>query len=226
MATFASSDLLTRFNQITGRPASGDSIADAQKYARLSDAQQTVIADAASRAPNAFYSKAAYGSLPTMTTTDQQVFTFGTDVNGNPMMPIGKVRIFQSLSAYPDFPLQEGIDYLNEGTQIRMPNNTTYGGTLWWRGIAPVLDITATNQPAVIPVNFRLLIVYEAVRQYAMEGGTRNMELKQLMDAEYDRDFARYCLVLKTQFSSGGALGSASGLTLTMLNSGGLRSGF
>jgi hypothetical protein len=158
-----------------------------------------------------------------MTTTDQQVFTFGTDLNSDPLFPIGKVRIFQSLSAYPDYPLMEGIDYLDEGNQIRMPNNTTYGGTLWWRGIAPPIAISASNQPTLTPPNFRLLIVFEAVRRYALEGGTRNAELHDSMDAEYTKMFAQYCLVLKTQFSSGGALGSASGLMLNMLGSGGLR---
>lgn len=226
MATFASSDLLSRFNMLTGRPASGDSISDADKYVRLSDAQNVVINDAASRIPKAFYSHAAYGSLPTMTTTDQQVFTFGTDLNGDPMFPIGKVRIFQSLSAYPDFPLLEGVDYIWEGSQIRMPNNTTYGGTLWWRGIAPVINITASNQPSVQPPNFRMLIVFEAARRYAQEGGTRNAELEASMRADYDRMFAQYCLVLRTAYSNGGALGSASGLTLTMLSSGGLRGGY
>ena len=216
MATWASSRLLSLFNQLSGRPASGDSIADADKYQRLTDAQNAVIEDAASRVPKAFYSKAAYGSMPTLTTTDNQVFTFGTDVNTDPMFPIGKVRIFPSLSAVPDSPWIEGVDYLNEGTQIRIPNNGTYGGTLYWRGIAPALDISATNQPTLTPPPFRVLIVYEAVRRYAEEGN-RDAALADRMAANYARDFARYCLTLKTQVSSGNAYGSISGRDFTML---------
>ena len=84
MASYTSAELLTLFNQLSGRPASGDSISDADKYVRLAQAQNVVLEDAASRVPQAFYSKAAYASTPTLSTTDQQVFTFGTDANGDP----------------------------------------------------------------------------------------------------------------------------------------------
>lgn len=223
MATMASANLLTLFNQMAGRPASGDSITDPEKYARLSAAQNVVVEDAASRVPKALYYKGTSGSWPTLSTTDNQVFSFGTDLNGNPLFPIGKVRIFPSLSAIPDYPWVEGMDYTWEGTSIRLPNNTTYGGTLYWQGIAQPIDITAMNQPTVVPVSFRQLIVYEAVRRYAMEGGTRNMELFQLMDAAYDKMFRSFCLTLKTAYSNGGALGSVSGLRLNMMASGGAR---
>ena len=177
-----------------------------------------VLSDAASRVPQAFYSKAAYGSTPTLTTTDNQVFTFGTDVNSNPLFPIGKFRIFENLQAIPDYPWVEGVDYLWEGTQIRIPNNQTWSGTLYWRGIAPVLDISSTNQPSIIPVNFRMLIVYEAVRRLSEEG-KRDLLLAEVMRRNYDRDFAQFCLVLKTAYSNGGALGAVSGLRLSMLGS-------
>ena len=217
MATWASSVLLSRFNDLSGRPASGDSISDANKYVRLTDAQNAVIADAASRVPKAFYSKAASASTPTLTSSDGgHLFTFGTDLNSDPLFPLGKVRIFPSLAAIPDSPWVEGIDYLNEGNQIRIPNNRTYGGTLYWRGIAPALDISSTNQPTLLPPPFRILIVYEAVRRYALEG-KRDLPLAAAMQAEYDRTFPRYCLVLKTEFASGGALGSISGLRLAEL---------
>lgn len=218
MATWTSANLLTRFNQLSGRPASSDSIADADKYQRLTDAQNVVLADAAARVPEAFYSKAAYGAMPTLSTTDSQVFTFGTDVNGDPLFPMGKVEIYPNLQSVPDSPWIEGIDYLNEGTQIRIPSNRTWGGTLYWRGMAPVLDITSTNQPSIVPPPFRILIVYEAVRRYAEEG-KRDTELADRMLVQYQREFARYCLTLRTQFSNGGALGSVSGRNLTFLRS-------
>ena len=217
MATWASSVLLSRFNDLSGRPASGDSVSDANKYVRLTDAQNAVIADAASRVPKAFYSKAAAASTPTLSTTDNKIFIFSaSDLNADAMFPIGKVRIFPSLAAIPDSPWVEGVDYLNEGTQIRIPNNGTYGGTLYWRGIAPVLDISSTNQPTLIPPPFRILIVYEAVRRYALEG-KRDLDLAKVMEKEYAVTFARFCLVLKTQFSNGGALGSITGFTLAEL---------
>ena len=99
MATWTNANLLTEFNNLAGRPASGDIIADAAKYQRITNAQNAVIADVAARVPESLYQKVAYGSIPTLTTTDNQVFTFGTDVNGDPLFPIGKVGIYPSLAA-------------------------------------------------------------------------------------------------------------------------------
>lgn len=221
MPTWTSADLLTRFNELTGRAASGDSIADAAKYRRLADAQNVVLADAAARVPKALYPKVGYASMPTLTNVDGQVFTFGTDVNGDALFPIGKVEIYPDLQSIPDSPWIEGMDYLNEGTQIRIPSNRSWGGTLYWRGIAPVLTIDGTNQPSILPPPFRILIVYEAVRRYAEEG-KRDLELADRMAANYAREFAKFCLTLRTQFSNGGALGGVSGRNLTFLNGGGL----
>ena len=218
MASWASADLLKRFNELAGRQSSSDTIADADKYRRLADAQNVVLADAAARVPKAFYPKVAYGAMPTLSTTDNQVFTFGTDVNGDALFPIGKVEIYPDLQSIPDTPWIEGMDYLNEGTQIRIPSNRTWGGTLYWRGIAPVADLSAANQPAIIPPAFRILIVYEAVRRFSEEGKA-DLELADRMAANYAREFARYCLTLKTQFSNGGALGGVSGRNLTFLGS-------
>ena len=213
MATYASSDLLALWNDYAGRPASGDAISDANKYARLARAQNVVIEDLAARVPQPQYSHAVYGSTPTLTTTDNQVFTFGSDGNSDASFPIGKVNIYSSLASIPDAPLREGLDYLWEGTQIRIPNNRTYSGTLYWRGVAPLLALDGTNQPVLSPPPARILIVLEAVRAYATEGG-RNMELAQQMASEYGVSFARWCLTLKTAQLNRGGVGALSGLRL------------
>ncbi len=218
-STWASSDLLSRWNTLAGRPATGDSLSDATKYQYLSDAQQEVIADLSGIAPWTLYQKVAYGSMPTLTTTDNQVFTFGNDVNGNPLFPQGKAMIYPSLTAIPDSPWREGWDYLNEGTQIRIPNNGTYSGTLYWRGIAPVLDISSTNQPSLLPVASRILIVYKAVWQYAL-AGNRKPDLAAAMERLYEKRWPEWCLVWKTQFVNGGALGSVTGKDLAVAGAG------
>lgn len=215
MATYASSNLLTLFNRYAGRP-SGDSISDADKYSRLAQAQQTVRADLAARVPEPYYSHAAYGSTPTLTTTDNQVFTFGTDANGDPSFPVGKVNIYPSVNAIPDYPWQEGIDYLWEGNQIRIPNNRTYVGTLYWRGIAPMEEISSTVQPTLTPPPMRILIVIEAVRAFAQEG-RRNTELADRMAAEYGVQLARWCLTLKTGQFTRSPRQSISGLKAAMM---------
>ena len=213
MATMASSDLLALFNDYAGRPASGDAVSDANKYKRLARAQDVVIEDLAARVPNPQYSHAAYGSTPTMTAvTGNQVFTFGTDANSDPSFPIGKVAIYDSLSAIPDAPLVEGVDYLWEGNQIRIPNNGTYGGTLYWRGVAPAEALSSSVQPTLTPPPARILIVYEAVRAYAAEGN-KNPELSAQMAQEYGAALARWCLTLKTANVNRGAR-SITGLRL------------
>jgi hypothetical protein len=215
MTTWGSAYLLTKFNQAAQRPT-GDTISDSDKYQRIADAQSVVIADIAARCPQSLYQKVAYSAMPTLTTADNQVFTFGSDVNGDALFPTGKVRIFPSLQAIPDYPWVEGGDYLNEGSQIRIPNNRTFAGPLYWRGIAPVLPITATNAPSLLPPPSRILIVNEAVRSFAEEGN-RSSEMADRASQQYDHNMARWCLVWKTQFKSGGALGGITGREALMM---------
>lgn len=156
--------------------------------------------------PRALYPKVAYSALPTLTTTDNQTFTFGTDSNGYAIFPSGKGGIYPSLTSIPDRPWVEGRDYVSEGTQIRIPNNGTYTGTLYWYGVTNPADIDVTHQPSLFPEASRELIVIEAVRQFARDG-VRNVALVDEMQDEWDRAWPTWCLVWKTQFRTGGALG-------------------
>src|SRR2546421_272803 len=128
MANWDSADLLALFNQKTQRPAN-DPVTDATKYGYLAKAQGSVVADIAGICPWVLY-----GAPQACVTADQKVFTFGTDADGQPVTPVGRVGIYASLTAVPDSPLAQGRDYLAEGSQIRIPNNGTYSGTLYWRG--------------------------------------------------------------------------------------------
>ena len=204
-ATYDSADLLSSFNAFAGRPSSGDAITDATKYARLAKAQNQVVTDIASRHPECLYPTAAYGSYPTCTTTDNQIFTFGTDSNGYAVVPLGKTRIFPSLGSIPDSPWIPGRDYLDEGSQIRIPNNRSYAGTLYWRGITQPVDIDATHQPALKPEASRMLIVYRAVSDFLREG-KRDVEGSAQYDGQYNNEFARWMLTWRTQFKGGGVL--------------------
>ena len=205
MSSYDSQDLLLSFNNFAARQTSGDAISDAQKYARLAKAQNQVVEDVAARHPECMYPTAAYGSFPTCTTTDQQVFTFGTGANGYAVSPIGKTRIYPSLACIPDSPWIPGYDYLDEGTQIRIPNNRTYAGTLYWRGVTQPADISASVQPSIFPASARMLIVYRAVADFLREG-KRDLETSREYDGQYNNELARQLLTWKTQFKGGGAL--------------------
>lgn len=209
-ATWDAAYCLGMLNRDASRPTA-DEITDATKYQYLTEGQATVFADVSVRAPDALL-----GAPGTMVTADNKVFTFGTDADGYPLSPMGKVRIFTSLASIPDAPMREGYDYLNEGTQIRIPNDSTYAGTLYWRGITPPKDIAAggANEPSLFPPPSRVLLVNRAVRILAVS--TNRPDLADEMDLQYYGDgglrighLARWCLHWKTQFSSGGSANPA-----------------
>ena len=204
MTTFDAADLLSDFNRKSGSPAASTITPDS-KYDRLTKSQNRVVAMIAGVAPNVLYPQVSYARLPTLTTTDSQCFTFGYDDNDYPMFPMGRGGIFPSLTAIPHSPWVEGRDFISEGTSIRIPNNGTYTGALYWYGIMNPPDITATSQPVLFPEASRELIVIDAVRQFATEFN-RNPSLAALMQAEWNTAWPTWALVWRTQFRSGGAL--------------------
>lgn len=199
MASYDSADLLLQFDELAQRPAADD-ITDASKYARLARAQLFVVGEIATRYPDCLYQAPAL-----LTTTDNKVYTFGT-VDGHAVAPMGHVGIYRTLSDVPDAPLAAGVDYLDEGTQIRIPNNRTDASTLYWRGIATPEDISASQEPALRPAPARRLIVVKAVWDFAREGG-RRPDLAEVCAGMWASEFPSWMLQWRTRFRAGGALG-------------------
>lgn len=218
MTTYDSAYLLSLFNRKAAR-ATVDSISDASKYERLSESQNRVVAMLSAVAPYSLYPSVGYDSLPTLTTTDNQVFSFGTDDNGYAIFPMGKGGIYPNLDAIPNCPWRPGIDYMLEGTTIRIPNNNTWSGTLYWYGVMNPPDITAESQPVLFPEASRELIVIDAVRQFAREG-VRNGALVDEFQDEWNRAWPQWCLVWRSQFRSGGALRYVTGMSLAISSQG------
>ncbi len=207
-------DLLTEFNLRAGRPTS-DTFTDTQKYTQLSRSQERIIGLMSAVCPQSLYPHVAYASIPTLTTTDNQIYTFGTDGRGYATLPMGKGGIFASLNDIPDSPLVLGQDYMVEGTQIRALNNGTLPATLYWYGIAMPAPITGSAQPSLFPEASRELIVIDAVRQFAVNW-KRDAELAALMVAEWSAAWPTWCLVWKTQFKGGGALNVWTGMQMAV----------
>jgi hypothetical protein len=198
-----SSDLLARFNRMADRPAPpADAYPDATKYQLLADAQDSVLNKIASVAPRVLYNP------PTLMTTSDggYTFQFGTDGNGYPLFPMGKTRIYQDLDSVPDYPWRPGLDYLDEGTQIRMPNNIQWSGTLYWYGITPPGELSATVAPVLQPPPARILIVIEAVSMFATDFA-RNGALAQMMEGRWQKEFGPWMTTLRRHFRGGGAMG-------------------
>ncbi len=217
MATWDSAWCLADFQEKAQRPAA-DAVPTATIYTYLTKAQNRVVALLAARCPAALYPNTTYGSIPTLSSTDGgYTFTFGTDSNGYAIALMGKASIYRQLADIPDYPMREGVDFIRNGAiGIMIPNNTTYSGTLYWRGVTPPADITATTQPALFPEPSRELIVIDAVRQFATAGGT-DANLAALMQGEWNQAWPNWMLVWRTQYRRGGALqGAFSSLDMAM----------
>jgi hypothetical protein len=204
VASYDSADLLLQFDDLAGRP-DADEITDVRKYSRLARAQQDVLIDVSPIVPTAFYRTGG----PTATTTSGGiVHTFGSDGQGHAVAPLGHVWIGRSTSRYPDEDLVEGVDFINEGTQIRMVNERVES-TLYWNGIPTPTDISASQEPALRPAPARRLIVIKAVLTFSREGNQTPMTTQE-MEGYYNTEFAKWCLTWKTQFRSGGAVAISS----------------
>ena len=208
--TWSSAYLLDLFNRYASRP-SVDEITDASKYSWLTEAQTSVVADIAARCPWVLY-----GAPVQMTTADSgKTYTFGTDSNGYPLFPFGNARIFANLNNVPHYPLLEGYDYISEGTTIRIPDGRTLAGPLYWYGITQPADITAGTQPSLSPAPSRDLIAIEAARRFTKT--LNRPDLAADLQGDYAREFPKWLLVWKRQFSNGGVTGGVTGLRIAML---------
>jgi hypothetical protein len=202
--SWTSATCLTRFNQLAGRPTT-DAIADAQKYVFLSDGQEAVLTELSTIVPNLLYPAPIL-----MTSSDGgYTYTFGTDGNGYALFPMGRAQIYPSLNAVPDYPWRPGVDYLDEGTTIRMPNNVPYAGPLYWRGMTQPAQMTAVVEPVIQPPSSRTLLVTKAVQLFA-EQFLRNAALADQMQIRWERDWPKHCTMMRKHFSGARPTGSVT----------------
>lgn len=224
---YSATYLLDALKRFVGRSMPADSITDASYYRRLSEAQSGIVADTAAICPHVFYPTVGYSAMPTLTTTDQQTFTFGTDSDGNAISPIGKVGIYPSLDSIPSYPWRAGYDYIPLGTTaIQIPNDNTYTGTLYWRGVTMPGVIDGTHEPVLEPLSSRILIPLRAAVAFLEEGG-RNLPLATTYQSRYDREWANWLVTWRTSYRAGGALGNwVPGLQVAAGSSWNLNAGY
>lgn len=205
MADFDSEDLLDRFKDEAGLPEASE-YTDTQLYRRLSDGQRAVIREIAARYPKCLY-QAPAALTPS---GDRTTFTFGADPNDptRDIMPIGTVQIASSLSAFSGDTFAgwvEGIDFLDEGTRIRIPAGRSWSGTLYGRWVPTPPSISDSVQPILLPAEARVLIVTKAVELFAGEGD-QHAELAARMERRWAKDFPVWMLTFRKRFQGGGAL--------------------
>ena len=218
---YTSKYLLTMLLRYLGRPETADAISAQTYLDRLTDAQQQIVADLAGIMPDVLYPTTT--TLPTMSTTDSQTFTFGTDANGFALAPIGNVGLYRSMADVPNYPMEPGIDYIPIGaTAIQIPNNQTYSGSIYWRGISPpgIIDLSGSHEPVLFPEGARELIALRAAINFCNEAGL-NPSVAAILASQYGYPlagnpgrFAFWCMTWKTSYRRGGALGTITGRQL------------
>lgn len=199
---YQSSDILRTFNQLTGRPAT-DPIDDPTKYTYLANAEQYILTRIAG-----ISAKCLYGAPTQLTTADGGfTYTFGTDGNGYPLFPIGSAHVYNSLTAIPTYPLTPGRDYLDEGVTIRGMNGQTIPGPLYWYGLTPTQQMSASVQPILQPPPVRVLIAVKGAEDFANSAGVRNAVLADRMQQRFEVEFGQAMVMIRKHFRGGGAMG-------------------
>lgn len=168
MAAWDSADLLARCKFHANRPTTDEAMSDTQWYALLSDAQQRWTRIIASIVPDAMV-----GDPVQLTeSVAGMVWTF-------PAVPMGHLELRHGrggelLTVGADF--AETTDVVWEGSQVRVPGgrSKTFPNGLYARYVATPTVIDGSTQPTLRPAPARLLLVTDAVMQWAERGGLRD----------------------------------------------------
>lgn len=174
---WTSADLLARCKMYARRPVVDEAFGDDQWYMLLTEANAEFAAQIAAVAPDALF---AVTGPTLMTTADGGLsYTFGTDPDGNQVVPTGRCEIRQTPSGkvwVSGAEWDTSADFVDEGWRIRFPNQVvrTFGNGPWARFVTPTGTINATTQPNYDPASMARVLVYKAVGQWARIGGTRD----------------------------------------------------
>lgn len=204
-SVWGSADLLRRFKRAAGLAAANEEDDAVDLYPILSSAQNEVVRMIASRFTNAMYHLSKPVTL--VPSADRTTFSFGEDAQGNPIVPMGWVQISPNIKAFANNSLfwVDGLDFLDEGVQIRMPNGRAYTGTLYARFVPTPPDISPASPPVLQPADAREMIVQRALIAWAAEGHVRP-DLVALAEARWPRAFAEWMLMYRRRFRGGGGL--------------------
>jgi hypothetical protein len=204
MPAWDSAFLLADFKRKAGLQEAAEYDDDAELYPRLSIAQNNVVRSISSRFPNALYSS----PFALTRATDGKTYSYGLDAQNNPILPMGTVQIAPSLSAFSGDSFvgwKEGLDFMDEGTHIRMMSNRSFGGTLYCRAVLTPPDISSSVNPILAPADARELISIQAVLDWADDGGLLP-SVAGAQQRQWNRKFPEWMLTYKKRFRGGGGL--------------------
>ena len=173
---YSSVDLLRMCKEKAGRPDVDAQMGDEQWYRLLTEAQDMFLPEIADRAPDALA-----GQYATLTTADGgKSYQLGTDVYGEPLMPLGHVEVWARASGGKELfasSYDGGGDFVIDGGNIRMPNGRARlfpngGPYARWLGVPPA--ITANQQPIIFPRPMRVCLVFYALLLWSERGARRD----------------------------------------------------
>lgn len=207
MSDYDSADLLRRAKKLARRPDDDSSIDDTDWYDWLTVGDAEVKTAIVTLAPDA-----QYGPPVLLTTSDGgATFGFGVDADGDPIFPIGHSEIYTSKKQIPDEPLEPAVDFMIEGTKIRIPNDRTRAfpdGAPYARFVMTPTRIDDTHPPTLQPKTARIATVYAALEQWASRPGSGADPAywsKKKADA-----IAAAVRVYRTQYNMQAAIGNAT----------------
>lgn len=218
MAGWDSPDVLDRFLMYLGRGNGGVMQADelwttARCYTWLSDAQESVFADLAPRAPAAFV-----GAPVQLATSDGGVtYTYATNV-----YPFAHVEVYAQESGgrtlHASTYDNTAADFVIQGNVIRSPGNRprTYTSGPWARFTAFPARLSASVNPSIYPEPARELILWKALES-AAEVSEGAMDPSG-WSAKHAAARQKWLTVWQTQYASNGGASGAWWLTMDALN--------
>lgn len=177
MATYDVADLLSRFKRQYNRPSADeawtDQSTDDVAYQFLNDGQQELATRIAWHVP-----EVGYGRPIELTTSDDGLtYGFGTDTDGNPIVPLGQIELRAGVRGIPILP---GNDWDNSAqtyllvtepatgqTLVTFPGQLarTFASGLWARFVTLPAQITGPSSlVSLAPFNAREMIPYFAAQ--------------------------------------------------------------
>lgn len=168
MAYLDSADCLLRVKNRLNRPTSDEaftrSSTDDIAYSAMTEANDELIKKIAVFIPDAMV------TAPTLLTSADsgKTYTFGTDADAAAIFALGHFAIYENLESIPDYPLTDGVDYVIEGTKIRMPYNDTrtFSAGPYAQSVTPGNVVNSSTQPTC-PKIARLVMVEDTARRLA-----------------------------------------------------------
>lgn len=148
----------------------GTTTTDAQWYTLLSNAQHKAYRLFATHCPHVLM------TAPTAMTSSDGGYTYGTPGG---VYPLGLAELRHGRNGAlltPGADFSDAADFVWEGNQIRIPGGRTrtFANGLYIRYVAPPSSISASVEPTLTPDWARILLVYDAVAEWAGQGNVRD----------------------------------------------------